>query len=248
MENIPQRSLFMEGGVETFENYVAKTNDPGVWMVFFTLITCILITLALPILVILGKRYEKKRIMEEETALMLAAKEAAENHNNNATVPHSNRDTHTKAPKSRVERKHTTPTFGEPVTTQIDEEVDVDLELAPKTNAEVTFDLPAKTNSQKRRHRRQRSYDDPSVVTRSTRGSRKSGISDNHSVMTGMTNASSYIHGRARSEVSTASSIAWKNLVDKVIICWSMKSFECLFFCNESYVCVMYDEPFIVTR
>ena len=111
---------------------------------------------------------------------------------------------------------------------------------------EVTFALPDKAAKEERRRRRRHKhknsqnsqqpqqyhqYEDPSVVTKSTRASRtsrtsrtsrrsaRSGVSDSHSVMTGMTSTSSYIHGRTKSEVSgTASSIAWKNLVDKVIM------------------------------
>ena len=189
-----KRSLYFGNG-ETYANYVETTIDPGIWMFVFTMIICILTLLALPVLVVLGQRYEKKRIMEEETALLFAGKEDTEE------VP--------KISKKSRRNQEAAEAFSKP-----DLEADLEANRTSK-DPEVTFHLP----SQSSRKNGRRKGTDGSVLTRSTRASRKSGVSESNSVATGMTNTSSYIHGRARSEVSgTASSIAWKNLVDKVIM------------------------------
>jgi len=212
-----ERDLSLSMEDENFDGYMETAIDPGPYMLIFTIIVSSIIILSLPVWVVLGKRYEKKRILEEEAALIFAAKDGDINTMNqpvnNITEPPSQMA----ATKGRSKKRHAR---------RNNDDLEVDLEASNRksnnSTNEVTFSLPEKP----RRHNSNKTRgEDPSVVSKNTRtsrasrASRNSRYSDSQSVMTGMTNASSYIHGRTKSEVSgTASSLAWKNLVDKVIM------------------------------
>lgn len=223
-----------DDGSGSYAGYVETTVDTGIWMFVFTLVSCLLCTLSLPVMIILGKRYEKRRIREEEQALSFGAKEGVENNNHvtDTAVPIQQQSNGSQKRSKKSKRRTKNNGFEGTQPAQFDEtsvnkpDIEVDLEASRKVTKEpeVSFSLPSKAAAaaaagKRRKHGRHRSHDDPSVMTRSTRGSRRSGVSENNSVLTGMTNGSSYIHGRTKSEVSgAASSSNWKLVVDKIVM------------------------------
>lgn len=200
-----ERQLFFgDDGYEIGSGfYVVETNDPGYWSIIFTGVVCFFVTCLLPVCVIMGQRYEKRRIKAQSERNATEAAEAT-----TGQVPGMNQLQRINSGKVGFAPQNTV----------------VDIENSRK-GPEVSFmpghgSIHSSPNKKNKRHRRTKSKEDHSVATGMSSTYSRKGKRNTRSTMsaaTGVSAATSYVHTKEPSNISGNGNFVSRT-IDKVVM------------------------------